>query len=498
MPASPLRRLLPGLVLAWSTASDTAALPTTTVVLENLVGGNTSPQAVLTGPDGQTPLTAGTVADGDGALVLLGYFTGSTTSAGFTGSWVPLTGPAGANTGVPVGTIGDAGSGAAGPYGHFAFAHDFDLARPQTAQNLPAAGTRLVVAIVNGIAPAASTFFNLATNDAWRWKAPGLLPDFVAINLNDPGTLWFGGPGSARMTGQPAETFPGAPTAARLVNIATRGFVGAGDAAIIPGFVIAGSGTKRVLLRAVGPKLADLAVPGLLPDPVFTIVRQRPSTTLGGNDDWGLQQPGAPDPAAAFATVGAFPLVPGPIGPTDDTRSAAVVLDLPPGGYSFVVRDTAERTGVVIAEAYVVGDAPGDPARLVNLSTRGFVGVGDEVLIPGITLGPGAPRRLLVRAAGPTLAAPPFGIAGTLADPAIEVFATTGGPALAANDDWGAGGQAALIAAAGAAVGAFPLADGSADAALIFTASENSGYTVRVSGVGGTTGLVITEIYELP
>lgn len=102
-------------------------------------------------------------------------------------------------------------------------------------------------------------------------------------------------------------------------------------------------------------------------------------------------------------------------------------------------------------------------------------------------------RRVLIRAVGPTLAS--FGVSGTLADPKLEIY--QGSNLIASNDNWGSGGDAAIIAATTSSVGAFALNSGSKDAVII-TNLGAGGYTAQVSGVGGTTGVAIVEVYELP
>lgn len=129
--------------------------------------------------------------------------------------------------------------------------------------------------------------------------------------------------------------------------------------------------------------------------------------------------------------------------------------------------------------------------RLTNLATRGLVGTGGDLMFGGFTLSD--TRRVLIRAVGPTLAS--FGVSGTLADPKLEIY--QGSNLIASNDNWGSGGDAAIIAATASSVGAFALNSGSKDAVII-TNLGAGGYTAQVSGVGGTTGVAIVEVYELP
>jgi hypothetical protein len=494
-----------GLVaLVWTEA---AAGPTTTIALENLVGTNTPPSAALLDADGVTPLSAGTTAAGDGAVIALGYFTGATSAATFTGEWVPLTGPQAANIPFQRTSVGDSAAGGGTVDGFFTLQTDFDSADSAVFQRIPPVGTRLSIAIFNRGTIGGSTHFNIATHDDWRWETPtGPLP-LPPIYLNPAlqSALWLGGSGTAMRTTLATSAFPGnaARAPARLINISTRGFVGTGNNVMIPGFVLQGTGSTPVLIRAVGPTLGGFGISGTLADPELHVVRRTDGTTIAENDDWHAQ-PGWQDVQAAFATTGAFSLPDPTVMPTAD---AAVLVDLAvsPGGYTVTVNGKGETTGVAIAEAYLLDDTPTLPTELINISTRGYVGTGDAVMVPGFYLGPGGPRRLLIRAIGPRLATEPFNLPGTVADPRLQVnlVVPQGQPemVLASNNDWGDDGQAAAIAAAAAQVYAFGLISNSKDAALLLqlpASADHRGFTVHVSGADGTTGLVITEIYELP
>ena len=134
--------------------------------------------------------------------------------------------------------------------------------------------------------------------------------------------------------------------------------------------------------------------------------------------------------------------------------------------------------------------------RLANLSTRAQVGTGGDIIISGFVVGPGANKTVLIRAIGPTLAGAPFNLPGTLADPYLVL--KQGDTQLAANDNWATAlGTTTLATAANfSQVGAFGLAAGSRDAALVATLAPGA-YTAQVSGVNNTTGLAIIEVYEL-
>ena len=148
--------------------------------------------------------------------------------------------------------------------------------------------------------------------------------------------------------------------------------------------------------------------------------------------------------------------------------------------------------GIVFATALA---ALAQPPSVSNLSVRALVGTGQEVLIAGFHLGPGADQTMLIRATGPALAG--FGVTGVLADPKLEVFA--GATKIGENDNWSAVPADAIATAQAARdTGAFALANGSKDAALILTLMPGA-YTGQVSSAdGASTGTALVEIYELP
>ncbi len=263
---------------------------------------------------------------------------------------------------------------------------------------------------------------------------------------------------------------------ARLVNIATRTLVGGTAGTPISGFVIAGTGSKKILARAVGPTLANFDVSGPLPNPSLALVRA--STTVASNDNWVAAD------AATFSSTGAFAL-------NAASADAALVATVAPGDYSAVV-GAGGGTGVTLLEVY---DADvGEPtAKLVNASTRAFVGTGDQVLIPGFVVSGTGTVKLLLRAVGPTLAA--FDVPTPLSDPQVSLF--QGATAIATNDNWGSAANAGDIAAAATQTGAFVLPNGSRDAALLRSLPAGN-YTLVVSGVGATTGTALVEIYVVP
>ena len=213
---------------------------------------------------------------------------------------------------------------------------------------------------------------------------------------------------------------------------------------------------------------------------------------LAENDDWNA----ADAPIHAGAGAFAFPA---------GSKDAALIQTLPPGPYTVHLRsspNSAAQTGIGLVEIFELGEstAATTSTRLVNLSTRARVGTGQDILIPGIVVGPpgvnnaNVSRGVLIRAVGPGLA--DFGVNGTLQYPRIKVVFGNGVVA-AENIGWqSAANQAALIAAT-TRVGAFPLGANRADSALLLSLIPMP-YTVQVSGADGGTGVALVEIYEVP
>jgi len=267
--------------------------------------------------------------------------------------------------------------------------------------------------------------------------------------------------------------------AQRLANISSRTQVGAGASAPIIGFVIDAGAPKQVLIRAAGPALSGFGLAGVLANPRLEVFDST-GKSIANNDNWTTASIGG---ATTFNSVGAFPFAAG-------SRDAALIATLPPGAYTAQVTGVGTpNTGLALLEVYDVSG----PARLINLSTRSFVGTGSSILITGVVVAPGSEnRKLLVRAAGPALSA--FGLTGLLSDPSISLL-NSRNVQIASNDNWGSGSSAA-IAAAGTQVGAFAFPVGSRDASLIADLAPGS-YSIQVSGVGNASGLALVEMYDL-
>lgn len=268
----------------------------------------------------------------------------------------------------------------------------------------------------------------------------------------------------------------------RVVNLSTRARVGTGDDVLIPGFVITGTGSKNLLVRAVGPKLASdpFNVTGVLADPQMSL--KSGAATVLDNDDWGLFADQAAL-AQATAATGAFPL-------DGSTKDAAMVTSLSAASYTVVTSGVAGTAGVSLVELYDL-DGAGSSSRLVNISARARVGTGDDILIPGFVIQGNVAMTLLIRAVGPTLG-DVAKLSGFLEDPVMAVF--RGSNAIALNDDWQQAPNQAALTAVTEATGAFPLTRGKADAAFLI-ALQPGVYTVQVSGKNQTTGIALVELY---
>ncbi|MES2693597.1 MAG: SMP-30/gluconolactonase/LRE family protein [Verrucomicrobiota bacterium] len=281
---------------------------------------------------------------------------------------------------------------------------------------------------------------------------------------------------------------PPTAAAARFVNLSSRLYTSDGDAsqAFIAGFVVSGTTRKQMLVRAIGPGLAQFGVAGTLSNPRLRIYSG--TTIVAENENW------TNDVAMRTAqeSVGAFAL---PAGSLD----AGMLVVLEPGAYSLHVLANGGQ-GVALVEVYDAETS--QPTKLVNLSTRGFVSTGDAVLVAGFVVQGTTPKRVLIRGIGPALAG--FGVAGSLTDSTLKVYQGT--TLVAQNDDWGTpqavlgGGAPATgveIAAAAAATGAFALGGGSRDASVVVTLAPGA-YSAVVAGANNSTGAGLVEVYEMP
>jgi hypothetical protein len=272
----------------------------------------------------------------------------------------------------------------------------------------------------------------------------------------------------------------------RLVNLSARADIGTGSNILIAGFTSGGAGTlgrEPVLVRGIGPALSGFGVSGALADPELTLFQG--SSAMTANAGWN----GDTRIAQTDAAVGAFVL-----SDPSSTDSAILESGLVKGTYTAQVSGKSGDSGVGLVEVY---DATASGAyrptspRLINLSARALVGSGSHAVIAGFVIGGSTAKTVLIRASGPALAA--LGLAGTLADPKLDLFA--GSVVIASNSGWAGNPQ---VASASAASGAFAWTDPmSADSAILVTL-EPGAYTAEVSGLSGGSGVALVEIYDLP
>jgi hypothetical protein len=390
-----------------------------------------------------------------------------------------------------------------------AYLYNTPIARPTlttqpTNQTAVIGGSAKLTLAVNGIDPPVADDFH---SYHWYFKATGETEFESLFTLIKPGSLTFGSvqledAGSyyfqaitpddtitsptVTLTTTPATVTP----TTQLANLSTRGIGGSSTRAMIVGFVVTGTRSKSVLLRAAGPTLGTFGVTSVLADPQL-VLKSSAGTTLATSTAVWDQSPNIAEIRAATNRIGpfAFPVA---------SRDAVLLTSLAPGAYAATVASPAGATGTVLVEIYDADAAPDPASRIANLSSRGYVSTGSDTLIAGFVVrGPG-PRTYLVRIAGDTLGT--LGVTGTLDDPFLKLF--SGGALLREKDDWDspAAFQPALRTAF-SQVGAFPFADRQ-EPAMLVTLQPGS-YSAVASGLtndgrSNPTGNALIEVYELP
>ena len=302
---------------------------------------------------------------------------------------------------------------------------------------------------------------------------------------------------------------------ARLVNISTRGEVGNGDDLMIGGLIIQGSTPKTVLLRGRGPSMggAPFFVPGVLANPLLRLFAG--STLIALNDNW--QDPPSCaagylcGTAAGITATGLDPCVPNPgqsTSPSNCVFESAILVTLPPGAYTAQLLGASGDVGVGLVEAFDIDGST--TASFHNISTRGLVGAGDQIMVGGFIIEGSTPKTVLVRGRGPSMGGAPFFVPGSLPDPFVRVF--SGPMPIAQNNNWQDApscspgitcGTPAEITATGLdpcepnpGQGA-PPPDCTLESAILITLDPGP-YTVQLSGAAGQTGVGLVEIFEIP
>lgn len=282
-------------------------------------------------------------------------------------------------------------------------------------------------------------------------------------------TAMYGAAAPTATPPTPAPTAtPPSNSPSRLANISTRMKVGLNDEVLIGGFIIQGSQPKKLILRAGGPSLAANGVAGAMQDPYLEL-HDGTGAIIAQNDDW---QSGKQVAEIIASTVA----------PTN-AKEPAIIATLQPGIYTAIVRGVNNGQGIALVEGYEL-DTP--TTRMVNLSTRGRIGIGDEVLIGGLIVQGSSDKKVIVRALGPSLAG---AVKGALADPVLEMY-NSSGTLIASNDNWSTSPQSAEIIAS-----TVPPAN-PAESAVVTTLAPGA-YTAIVRGANGGSGIGLVEVYDL-
>jgi len=256
----------------------------------------------------------------------------------------------------------------------------------------------------------------------------------------------------------------------QLLNVSARLHTGTGDNVLIGGFIVSGADSKRVIVRALGPSLTSYGVAGALADPIVEL-HDHTGAIIASNDNWKDTQQ-SQIAATNFA-------------PRDDHESA-IVITLAPGPYTAIAHGVSNTSGVVLLEIYDLD--PSANARLSNVSARGYVDLGDNVLIGGAILGAGngGVNLVVARALGPSLRS--FGVQNAMQNPVLQLH-NQQGTLLDSNDNWKDGNQQAIRDNG--------LAPSDDHEAAIFAVLPPGAYTAIVVGKNNTTGVALVEFYNL-
>jgi predicted outer membrane repeat protein len=326
---------------------------------------------------------------------------------------------------------------------------------PQTTAAAGAPGETPPLPAYIGYASSAGT----AVVDGTAMRNPS---DVIQTSANTAHTLTVG---SAAFTTTPV---PGL-----ALNISTRLPVGTGQQVLIGGFIIQGPKPKTLILRAIGP---SLPLPGVLQDPYLEL-HDGTGAIIATNDNWRTTNVGGVIGSSQFIDIIASTI------PPAQNMESAIIATLNPGSYTAVVRGASNDTGIAVVEAYDLD--PDAVSTLANISTRGYILTGDNVMIAGFIFGggPGA-TTVVVRGIGPSLGA--FGVSNPLADPMLELH-DGNGATVAANDDWKTN-QAAITA-----TGLQPSND--AESAILATNLAPGPYTAVLRGKANGIGIGVIDLY---
>jgi len=256
----------------------------------------------------------------------------------------------------------------------------------------------------------------------------------------------------------------------QALNLSTRGDVLTGDGVLIGGFIVNGTEPKTLVLRALGPSLSGFGVPGVLNDPVLNLYNSA-HTLTATNDNWQSDPHNADIESNGLAPA--------------DLRESATFQTLAPGTYTLVVSGANSSQGTALVEVYDV--SPLSNSNLENMSTRGFGGTDDDVLISGFIVGDVDSATIVVRAIGPSLTS--YGVSGVLSDPTLDIYDSTGS-VIASNNNWQDNINWVDVQKNGLAP------PNSLESALVLHLPAGA-YTAIVRGADGGTGNALVEVYHL-
>jgi hypothetical protein len=280
---------------------------------------------------------------------------------------------------------------------------------------------------------------------------------------------------TATATATPSATATATATAAvaQPLNISTRLRVESAERIAIGGFIISGNVPKKVVVRGIGPSLSGSGLSDFLADPVLEL-RNSSGALVTQNDNW-------QDDASQSAQLVTLGLAP------QNSKESGIVATLPPGAYTALLSGKNQTSGVGLVEIYDVDSAAS--SRLANISTRGFVRTGSDVMIAGFILGQGsADSTVAIRALGPSLR--DFNLGDLLDDPVLELR-DSNGALLATNDNWEDDSiSAAQLIARG-------LAPSEPAEPAIYASLPPGAFTAVVSGKAGDIGIGVVEVYNV-
>lgn len=317
--------------------------------------------------------------------------------------------------------------------------------------------------------------------DTFRWEhsecnPPGPTPSPTATPTSTPTPTVTATPtptatAPPTATPTPSPTPPPTPSPAPALNISTRLRIETGDRRAIGGFIVAGTGPRKVVIRGIGPSLANFGLSDVLADPTMEL-RNDAGALVAQNDNW-------QDNSTQAAQLIALALAPA------HPKESGLVAILQPGAYTALLAGKSDTTGVGLVEIYDADAAAA--SRLANISTRGFVTGGDNVMIAGFILGNGYSTSVGVRGIGPSLAQ--FGLSNVLEDPTLELR-DSNGAVLAANDNWQDDPSAAARLSANGLAPQSPMESG------IFTTLPPGVFTAILAGKNVGIGLGLVEVYN--